>query len=119
MPSGRDLLLLAALLPAAGGAAGAPAARDGLAEGEGRELVRAHCTGCHSAQLIVQNAGGRAVWRGRLAWMRESQGMPALEAAVEEAILDYLAARYGQKAAARRAALPAHLMPDNPWPADP
>lgn len=114
MPSGRALLLLAALLPAA-----AAAARDGLAEGEGRELVRAHCTGCHSAQLIAQNAGSRAVWRGRLAWMRESQGMPALEAAVEEAILDYLAARYGQRAAARRAALPARLMPDNPWPADP
>ncbi len=78
------------------------------------QLVQAHCTECHSALLIAQNAGNREVWRSRIVWMREAQGMAELDAEVEERILDYLVAHYGPRRTARRTPLAAHLLPENP-----
>jgi hypothetical protein len=43
--------------------------------------------------------------------------MPAIDAAMQEAIVGYLATYYGQKAAARRAALSPEFLPDNPYDA--
>ena len=90
----------------------------GLIKAEGWEVVRSTCTECHAALLITQNAGNRSVWESRIRWMQETQGLRALAADEEQTILDYLTSNYPQKAASRRAALPAALMPSNPYEAD-
>ncbi len=88
----------------------------GLIVAEGWETVRATCTECHSAQLITSNSGSRAVWKSRILWMQDTQGLQQLTQDTEDTILSYLADHYGQKEASRRAALPAALMPANPYP---
>lgn len=92
------------------------AAAGELVREQGWEFVRDNCTECHSSQIIVQNSGNRAVWKSRIEWMQDSQGLGELAPDLENSILDYLATNYGQKAASRRQALPAHLMPGNPNP---
>lgn len=79
------------------------------------QLVQANCTECHSALLITQNAGSRGVWQIRIATMRDTHGMEELDTEVEGRILDYLAEHYGQRQASRRAPLPTHLLPENPY----
>lgn len=85
-----------------------------LIQEEGWLLVRENCTECHSSQIIVQNSGSREVWKSRIEWMQNSQGLGELGPELEGSILDYLTANYGQKTASRRQALSAHLMPSNP-----
>jgi mono/diheme cytochrome c family protein len=68
---------------------------DQLAEGEGRNLVAAICSGCHSLQLVTQQGMPRKKWDQLLDWMVEQQGMPQLDPSTEAAILDYLDAHYG------------------------
>ncbi len=87
---------------------------DDLVKREGWQLVQENCTECHSTQIITQNSGTREVWKSRILWMQETQGLGELEATLEATILDYLAENYGQKTASRRPALPAHLLPANP-----
>ena len=87
----------------------------GLIVEPGWQAVQANCTTCHSALLITQNSGNRAVWESRIVWMQETQGMPALDAGLEDTILGYLARHYGQKQSSRRAPLPPHLSPENPY----
>lgn len=86
----------------------------GLVEAAGWQAVQENCTECHSAQMIVQNSGSRAVWKSRILWMQETQGLGELSSDTENAILSYLATHYGQKEAGRRSGLAAHLMPTNP-----
>ena len=118
MPPRRLTGLVFALLLAP---AQAPQAADeidrvsGLVREGDWQLLQANCTECHSALLITQNSGNRAIWRIRIARMREIHGMDALDAAVEEQILDYLAAHYGPRHGSRRAPLAAHLLPENPY----
>jgi len=69
-----------------------------LAEGEGRESVYAHCSGCHSIRLVTQQRMSRARWDSLLDWMVDKQGMPAPDAQTREAILAYLAEHYGPRA---------------------
>ena len=88
----------------------------GLIMSEGWELVQANCTECHSILLITQNSGNRAVWKSRIVWMQETQGLQELSEATENSILDYLANNYGQKASTRRAGLATNLLPENPYP---
>ena len=90
----------------------------GLIMSEGWELVQANCTECHSALLITQNSGNRAVWKSRIVWMQETQGLHELSQVTENSILDYLASNYGQKASTRRAGLAANLLPVNPYATD-
>jgi len=87
----------------------------GLLMTSGWEQVRANCIRCHSAQLITQNSGSREVWKSRIVWMQETQGLSQLNPDVESEILDYLATNYGPKAASRRAPLAANLLPENPY----
>ncbi|MCH7671926.1 MAG: hypothetical protein IIC59_11575 [Proteobacteria bacterium] len=87
----------------------------GLKMSEGWLQVQATCTECHSARLISQNSGSREVWKSRLRWMQDTQGLGQLTINLEDTILDYLASNYGQKPASRRAGLPDQLMPDNPY----
>lgn len=87
----------------------------GLIKENGWQVVQANCTVCHSAQIITQNSGSRAVWKSRIVWMQETQGLGELSSDAENTILDYLVMNYGQKENSRRAEIPAHLMPDNPY----
>ena len=86
----------------------------GLVMDEGWQLIQSNCIECHSAQLIMQNSGTREVWKSRLVWMQETQGLGQLSSTVENGILDYLAANYGQKSITRRAGIASSLLPPNP-----
>jgi len=108
------LISLPSLLSAAGSTAQEGGAAADLIQSEGWQLVRDNCTECHSSQIIVQNSGNREVWKSRIEWMQNSQGLGELGQELEDSILDYLATNYGQKIASRRQALPTHLMPANP-----
>lgn len=88
----------------------------GLIQEDGWQLVQANCTECHTSQIIMQNSGSREVWKSRIVWMQETQGLGELEVDVEDSILDYLAANYGQRATSRRPGLSESLLPDNPYP---
>ena len=85
---------------------------------KGWQEVQATCTECHSSLLITQNSGDKAVWESRIRWMQETQGLQALAPELEESILDYLAANYGQKTFSRRAPLETQFMPANPYQSD-
>lgn len=108
-------LLLLSCVPMMIAQARQPDATGELVREEGWQLVQATCTECHNTQLIVQNSGSREVWKSRLVWMQQTQGLRQLEPVLENGILDYLAANYGQKASSRRPGLPVHLMPVNPY----
>ncbi len=82
---------------------------------EGWQNVQENCTECHSALLITQNSGSRAVWESRIRWMQETQGLHELEPKLEESILNYLATNYGQKTSSRRAPLKTLFLPSNPY----
>jgi hypothetical protein len=75
----------------------------------GFEMVRAHCTACHSAKLVTQNHMSRERWLSTIRWMQKTQNLWPLPQ--EEEILDYLSANYGERSMGRRAPLPEHLMP--------
>lgn len=90
----------------------------GLIQAEGWETVEATCTECHSAQLITQNSGSRAVWKSRITWMQDSQGLRQLQRSEEAVILSYLETNYGPKDSSRRAGIPVHLLPANPYPVE-
>lgn len=81
---------------------------------ENWELVRAHCTACHSARIVTQNRGSRETWLARIRWMQDKQGLWPFDPATEAKILDYLQAHYGPSEGARRPPIPTHLMPENP-----
>ena len=87
----------------------------GLIQEDGWQVVQANCTACHTAQIITQNSGSRTVWKSRLVWMQDTQGLGELSSDTENAILDYLVTHYGPKDASRRASIPAHLLPPNPY----
>lgn len=90
----------------------------GLIIAEGWDTVRSTCTECHSAEIITQNSGSRAVWQSRIRWMQDTQGLQELAPSIEDMILHYLELNYGPKQASRRASIPAHLLPANPYPVD-
>lgn len=86
-----------------------------LIKQDGWQLVQANCTECHTAQIIVQNSGSREVWKSRIVWMQQTQGLGQLSIDIENGILDYLASNYGQKSSSRRLGLAEHLLPANPY----
>ena len=109
------LILTTSLLHSSVGRAQQEDRVTGLIKEDGWQVVQANCTECHSAQIIMQNSGSRAVWKSRIVWMQETQGLGELSSASETAILAYLVSNYGQKDASRRASIPAHLLPSNPY----
>jgi len=85
-----------------------------FASGEGRELVVANCTACHSDKLVTQNRSDRQGWRELIHWMQKKQGLWPLDPQTEDIIVGYLATHYGRPAIAddtRRPALSDQLMP--------
>ena len=88
-----------------------------FAAGQGRELVIANCTACHSDKLVTQNRSDSQGWRELINWMQKKQGLWPLDPKTEDAIVEYLATYYGRPQVAddtRRPALPEHLMPPIP-----
>ncbi|WP_232787622.1 hypothetical protein [Paraglaciecola sp. MB-3u-78] len=82
----------------------------GFVIGENYEIVRAHCTACHSAKLVTQNRMTRDNWLETIRWMQKSQGLWPL-GAQEQQILDYLETHYSPIAVSRRSPIPSHLLP--------
>lgn len=79
------------------------------------ELVRANCIACHSARLITQQRGTAAQWLAMIRWMQDKQNLWAFEPEVEAKIISYLAENYPPAEDRRRAPIPPHLMPPNPF----
>lgn len=75
------------------------------------ELVKAHCSGCHSTRLVTQNRGSRETWLKLIRWMQDTQGLWSLDDATEQGILDYLSRHYGPLNVGRRAPLPQTMRP--------
>ena len=82
----------------------------GFIIGEHYEIVRAHCTACHSGKLVTQNRMTRENWLTTIRWMQKSQGLWPL-GVQEPKILDYLESHYSPIAISRRPPIPTHLMP--------
>lgn len=79
------------------------------------ELVRAHCTGCHSSKLITQQRGTAQQWLAMIRWMQQKQNLWQFDSGTEERIIAYLSENYPPDAGRRRAAIPRDLMPPNPY----
>lgn len=82
----------------------------GLVVAEHYQLVRAHCSACHSAKLVTQNRLSRDNWLATIRWMQKTQGLWPL-GEQEEPILDYLETYYSPVKVSRRAPIPKALMP--------
>lgn len=87
----------------------------GMKMAEGWELVRAHCTVCHSAQQYLRQKGTESTWTDTIRWMQGSAGLWPLDKESEAKIISYLASNYGPDEAFRRAPIPGHLLPPNPY----
>lgn len=79
------------------------------------ELVRAHCTGCHSPKLITQQRGTAQQWLAMIRWMQKKQNLWQFDTGTEDRIIAYLSENYPPDAARRRAAIPPDLLPPNPY----
>jgi hypothetical protein len=79
------------------------------------QLVRAHCTGCHSSKLITQQRGTAQQWLAMIRWMQKKQNLWQFDPDTESRIIAYLAENYPPDEARRRAAIPHDLMPPNPY----
>lgn len=75
-------------------------------EAPGAELVRAHCTACHSLRLVTQNRGDADHWRRVIAWMQATQGLRQIPEPELDRLVAYLATRYPPQRPSRRAPLP-------------
>lgn len=73
----------------------------GLIFDENFEMVRANCTGCHSAALITQNRMTRQQWDDAIVWMQKTQNLWDL-GPNKAAILDYLEKNYAPTESGRR-----------------
>ncbi len=60
---------------------------------DGFDMVRAHCTACHSSKLVTQFGASREGWLEKIRWMQHTQNLWELGEA-EPVILDYLAKNY-------------------------
>lgn len=103
--------IVLALLLASPAAVAETDEKTGLEIAPGWKQVRAHCGGCHSHTLVTSQRADRETWLDIIRWMQETQNLWQFEPAVEDEILDYLAANYGPRQAHRRAPLPERLMP--------
>ena len=75
--------------------------RTGLKEDEGLMTVVAHCTACHSAQLVIQNRMNEERWNATIRWMQETQNLWDL-GENQKVIVDYLVRNYPPTEKGRR-----------------
>ena len=79
------------------------------------EVVRNHCTACHSPKLITQQSGSAAQWLNMIRWMQKTQNLWQFDPETEKKIIGYLAENYPPQEDRRRAPIPPDLMPPNPY----
>jgi len=72
-----------------------------LPEGPGRDETFGLCTACHGYRLVSNQGMTRDKWDETMAWMTERHGMPDIQGADRDLILNYLAAHHPPKAPAR------------------
>ena len=75
-----------------------------LVAAEGVSLIKRHCLGCHSDQLIIQNRMSRERWEDNITWMQETQGLWNL-GRDHIGVIDYLAEHYAPLEVGRRSNL--------------
>jgi hypothetical protein len=91
-------------------------AESGMVIDENWQLVKAHCTVCHSAKLLTQQRGSRETWLHLIRWMQDTQGLWQFDEITQSSILDYLELNYAPSAVSRRNPLAPSLMPPRPLP---
>ncbi len=64
-------------------------------------MVRAHCSGCHSTKLVIQNRMTEENWLRTIRWMQARHGLWDLGDA-EPVIVAYLGRYYGIPELAQR-----------------
>ena len=111
----RTFLLSVTLFFISGAVSGETDPDSGLIVDEHWQLVKAHCSACHSPKLVTQNRGSRQNWLDMIRWMQETQGLWQLDTVTETAILDYLEKNYAPATVGRRAPINRLLMPVNPY----
>ncbi|MDJ0939883.1 MAG: hypothetical protein QNJ00_08960 [Woeseiaceae bacterium] len=79
------------------------------------EIVRNNCIACHSTKLITHQRGDADQWLDMIRWMQKKQNLWQFDAETEQRIVTYLAENYPPAEDRRRAAIPADLMPPNPY----
>lgn len=75
--------------------------KTGLKDGEGLLIVVAHCTACHSAELLIQNRMNEERWNATIRWMQETQNLWDL-GDNQKVIVDYLVNNYPVENKGRR-----------------
>ena len=65
--------------------------------------------------LVTQQRGTRAQWLQMIRWMQDKQNLWEFQPEVEDKILTYLEENYPPREDQRRASIPPHLMPPNPY----
>lgn len=83
---------------------------DELIEAEGVDLVRGHCSACHSLSIVTSQRGDRTYWLDLIRWMQSTQNLWQIPDPQEEAILSYLSEHYAETEWGRRPNLPAGLV---------
>lgn len=63
---------------------------DLLPDGEGKDVVYAMCSGCHSIRLVAQQGLSPKRWEKMLDWMVEEQGMAELDTETHDVVMVYL-----------------------------
>ena len=72
-----------------------------LPDGPGRDETFGMCTACHGYKLVSNQGMTRDRWDETLTWMTERHGMPDIQGADRNLILDYLATHHPPKAPTR------------------
>jgi hypothetical protein len=93
----RSSQLLSVALVLLAASASAQDAPEELPEGPGREEAFYSCTACHGFAIVVQQGMSRQRWDETLTYMTERHGMPALEGADREMVLNYLSGHWPAK----------------------
>lgn len=95
---GVAVLALSAGAALAGDAGAADAGYDsasGFFIAPGYQAAIAHCTACHSAQLVIQQGQPRGGWLELIEWMQSEHGLWPIPQPQLDELLDYLSAHYG------------------------
>ena len=88
---------------------------DVYAEQDPKILVQAHCSGCHSLQLVESQRGDRDYWLKTIRWMQKTQNLWQIPEPQENVILDYLAENYAEEEWGRRPNLSLGLQSAEFW----
>jgi len=84
---------------------------DVLSDAPAQDLVRGHCSACHSLAVVAAQRGDKAFWRETIRSMQRTQNLWTIPKAHEEAILEYLSTRYADDQWGRRPHLAQGLLP--------